>query len=153
MSGSSQPPPKNSLYNVASVYGGLLGAFLIAGAFGHFAAVWPTVIDGLGSDRLVGLFFPGALLLTTGLLNLGSCFALWAEKRRWLLTTLLINVGAMLYLAYLLWSGVVPNHPIGLFLALVSSYLVLLCALRAGLIWPAPGPGAATSGFGGDELS
>ncbi|MEM7707369.1 MAG: hypothetical protein AAF358_17555 [Pseudomonadota bacterium] len=146
MSGSSQPPLKNSLYNVASVYGGLLGVFLIAGAFGHFAAIWPTVIDGQGSDRLVGLFFPGVLLLATGLLNSGSCIAFWAGKRRWLPTVLLVNTVATIYLGYLLWQGVVPNHPIGLFLALVSSYLVLLGTLWSGLTWPAP----ATSGTGGE---
>lgn len=139
MSASDPLPPKNSLYNVASVGGVLLGAFLLAGAYGHFAAVWPTVVEATAAGRRVALLFPGTVLLVTGLINIALCMALWKGKRRPLPLALVLNTLVMVYLGYLLYRNVAPDHPIGVFLALVTSYVLLLSAIKAGLTWPATG--------------
>ena len=141
---SNQLSPNNSLYKLASVSGVLLGAFLLAGAYGHFAAVWPEVNDGIGSARRIALLFPGTVLLVTGLANIGSCMALWTGKRWPLLPGLALNALAMVYLGYLLYQDVAPDHPIGIFLALVASYVLLLGAITAGLTWPATGTNSTT---------
>ncbi len=141
MSGSSPEglPTRNSLHSLASVFGVLLGAFLLAGAYGHFEAVWPIVDGGAEPERRVALLLPGAVLLFTGLLNIGLCRALWTGAGWALLLALAANSLAVLYLGFLLYQSVVPDHPIGTFLALVSSFVLILAALRAGLTWPATG--------------
>jgi hypothetical protein len=141
MSGSDQylsPSAGNSLHRLASAGAILLGVFLLAGASGHFAAVWPTLQSGMtasGSGRLA-LLLPGLMLMTTGLINIALCRALWTGTVWAQQLALLFNGITAVYLAYLLHSGV-PDHPIGLFLAVVCSDLIVLGALRMGLVWPA----------------
>jgi|GEM_PF-1754121 len=130
---------RNALYRLASGGGLLLGLFLLGAAYGHFAAVWP-VIDGSkdpsGSSRL-SLLLPGLLLATTGLINIGLCRVLWIGMRWAVNLALVSNVLTAMYFIYLLVSQAAPNHPIGPFVALVSSYIILLVAIRLGLVWPA----------------
>lgn len=123
----------NSLHRLASVGGALLGLFLLAGAFGHFTAVWPAIAS---DNNRFTLLLPGLMLTTTGLLNIALCRLLWVGTTWSLNLALVVNVCTAMYLAYLL-GQVVPDHPIGIFLAMVSSYVVLLAAIRAGLVWPA----------------
>jgi hypothetical protein len=139
MSDSDQWPPKNSLYNLAAVGGALLGALLLLGAYGHFAAVWPMINDEPDTNRRIALLFPGAALLATGLIDIALLIPLWKGKRRPLLLALVLNTLAMVYFGYLLYLNVAPDHPIGVFLALVASYVLLLSVIKAGLTWPATG--------------
>ena len=134
---------RNSLYSLASGGGLLLGLFLLAAAYGHFTAVLPALenaADPLDSSRFY-LLLPGLLLVTTGLINIGLCRVLWIGMRWALHLALVSNVLAAMYLAYLLLGQSVPNHPIGMFVAMVSSYIILLVAIRIGLVWPAVGDG------------
>ena len=134
----SNQVPRNALYPLASGGGVLLGLFLLGAAYGHFSAVWPVIAGSEAppnSSRL-SLLLPGLLLATIGLINIGLCRHLWAGKRWALHLALVLNVLAGMYLVYLLLSQAVPNHPIGIFVALVSSYLIMLAVIRLGLIWP-----------------
>ncbi len=125
--------PRNLLHRLASVGGALLGVFLVAGALGHFTAIWPAISsDGSRFDLLL----PGLVLMTTGLFNIALCQVLWKGISWSLKLVLGANACTAIYLAYLLNHGV-PDHPIGFFLALVSSHVVLLAAIRVGLVWPA----------------
>ena len=142
-SSSQHKPARNSLYSLASVGGVLLGAFLLAGAYGHFEAVWPMIDSGADSKRRIALLLPGTVLLVTGLVNVGLCWTLWIGRHWSLHLALALNSLATIYIGYLLYRGVVPDHPIGIFLALVSSYVLLLGAIRAGLTWPATGADSA----------
>ncbi|MFK8030488.1 MAG: hypothetical protein AB8G18_09635 [Gammaproteobacteria bacterium] len=130
---------RNSLYSLAAAGGALLGLFLVGAAGGHFTAVWPAV--GSGSELSAGsrfaLLLPGLILALTGLVNIVLCRVLWMGVSWALILVLLCNSLAVMYLVYLMLSEVAPNHPIGIFTALVSSYVVLLVALRMGLVWPA----------------
>lgn len=81
------------------------------------------------------LLMPGALLTFTGMVNFILSRALWTQARWALHGALVTNVLAIAYFSYLLGTGV-PNHPIGLFLALVSSDTAMLVAIRCGLVWP-----------------
>lgn len=138
VSNPQRPPRRNSLNGLASVGGVLLGVFLLAGAFGHFASVWSTTDGqfGISSAPPFPLLFPGLLLLLSGSINICLCRALWTGARWALHSALAVNLLTAVYLGYLLDQGV-PGHPIGLFLALVSSQILLLAAIRSGLIWPA----------------
>ncbi len=136
-------PARNSLYSLASVGGVLLGAFLLAGAYGHFEAVWPIVGGDREPERRVALMLPGAVLLFTGLLNIGLCRALWIGAGWSLQLALAGNSLTAIYLGLLLYRSVVPDHPIGVFLALVSSFVLILAAIRVGLTWPATGTDSA----------
>jgi len=133
---------RNSLYSLASVGGALLGIFLIGGAYGHFAAVWPAADDAIhvADKNRFALLLPGLVLVVTGLINVGLCRVLWTGVSWSVQLALFINLFASIYLAYLM-STDIPNHPIGLFLALVSSQGLLLCAIRFGLVWPATDSG------------
>lgn len=128
---------RNLLYNLAAIGGVFLAIFLLAGAYGHLAAVLPAI--GSESSTAIGpglvLLLPGLLLLATGILNVALCRFIWSG-RQWSLQLALLGNGLTLaYLAYLLWAEV-PDHPIGLFLAMVTCYVVLLGATRFGLVWP-----------------
>ena len=138
VSDPGSPSPRNSLYSLASVGGVLLGAFLLAGASGHFAAVWPVLAGetNLSADQRFSLVLPGVVLLASGLIDIGLCRALWTGTSWALALALAVTVVAAIYFGYLLNRGV-PDHPIGVFLALVSSYVLLLGAIRLGLTWPA----------------
>lgn len=131
---------RNLLYNLAAIGGVFLAFFLLLGAYGHFAAVLPAM--GSESNTSIGpelvLLLPGLLLLVTGILNVALCTFLWNGKQWSLQLALLGNGLTLAYLAYLLWTEV-PNHPIGLFLAMVTCYVVLLGATRFGLVWPSRG--------------
>lgn len=119
------------LNHLATVGGIAVGSLLIAGAFGHFAAIW----DRLAESRLA-LLTPGVLLALTGSINLLLTLAIWRGKRWSVVLALLANTIAAGYFASLLYSGV-ENHPIGLFLAVTSSYMLVLGAICMGLTWPA----------------
>lgn len=135
--------PRNTLHSLVAVGGVLLGVFLLAGAYGHFAAIWPTLGDAARASlgERFGLLKPGLILLAAGLVDIGVCQALWKARNWALQLALAVNVVVMIYLGWLLAKGV-PGHPIGLFLGLVSSYVVLLLAIRAGLVWPTPASSA-----------
>ena len=136
---SNQQASRNSLYSLASVGGTLLGFFLLMAAYGHFAAVWPVIDKGMSAsdNNPLVLLSPGLILATTGLINLGLCRALWMGVGWALQLALVFNGLAAMYLTYLLLGQSVPDHPIGIFVALVSSYIILLGAIRIGLVWPA----------------
>ena len=134
---ASEPAPSlNLLYRVAAGSGAILTLFLLVGAWGHFAAIWPRLTgpEAASTDRIL-LILPGAVLLLCGLANLATLYGLWRSGKISVVLALLINVGAAGYFAYLLARGV-PDHPIGLFLALVAGHTVLLGSLQAGLRWP-----------------
>ncbi len=130
---------RNSLYNLASVGGVLLGFFLLAAAYGHFAAVWPAIdSEAAASDySRFALLLPGLILATTGLIDIGLCRVLWIGMNWALQLALVFNALVVMYLVYLLLSPAVADHPIGPFVAMVSSYTILLGAIRIGLVWPA----------------
>lgn len=132
-------PPRNSLWSLASGGGLLLGLFLLFAAYGHFTAVWPAIDSGTGSSgsSRFSLLLPGLFLVITGLIDIGLCRVLWIGMRWALHLALVFNVLAAMYLAYLLLSQGAPDHPIGPFVGLVSSYIILLAAIRLGLVWPA----------------
>lgn len=130
--------PRNALYPVAAVCGLLMGALLLAGAWGHFAATW-TVLNGEPQPELrarLALMLPGVILLVTGMINVAVCAVLWIGKRWSLHMAIAANLIAVGYFAYLFSRGV-PDHPIGFFLGFTTSYLMLLAGLRLGLSWPA----------------
>ncbi|WP_193164112.1 hypothetical protein [Microbulbifer hainanensis] len=142
-SSSSRGLQRNALYNLAAAGAVLLGALLTLGAYGHFVAVWSQIT---GEDtallRRLLLMLPGATLAGTAALNILFSKPLWQARAYALTVTLAGNLLALLYLIYLMIQGV-PDHPIGVFLALEMSLVILLVALRAGLVWPAAGEGPA----------
>ncbi|MEJ2419417.1 MAG: hypothetical protein P8Y45_21335 [Exilibacterium sp.] len=104
------------------------------GAYGHFVAVWAQMTgEDTAIQRRLLLMLPGAMLAGTAVLNILLSKSLW-QARGYALTVALM--GTMVYLIYLL-IRVVPDHPIGIFLALETSYVILLLGIRAGLVWPA----------------
>lgn len=132
--------PRNGLYPMAAVCGLLMGALLLAGAWGHFTATWPA-LSGAAQPELsarLALLTPGVILLVSGLVNVVVCSVLWQGKRWALLMALAANLIAVGYFAYLFSRGV-PGHPIGLFLGFTTSYFALLTAIQLGLTWSAQG--------------
>jgi hypothetical protein len=130
--------PHNSLHRIAAASGVLVGVFLLLGGYGHLVGVREALeaaIETPGESAFT-LVLPGLLLIGTGLVDLGICRALWWGARWPVTLGLIANVIATLYVAFLLAEGL-PNHPVGFFLALLSSHVVLLGAIRAGLVWPA----------------
>ncbi|MCO1335992.1 hypothetical protein MO867_16805 [Microbulbifer sp. OS29] len=128
---------RNALYRLAAIGAVILGLFLILGAQGHFIAVWPLVTsDGMGLTRRLLLLLPGVMLAGTAVLNLLLCKPLWQERGYALNITLAGNLLTMSYLLYLMIRGV-SNHPIGVFLALETSFVIQLVGVRVGLVWPA----------------
>lgn len=142
-SSSSQGLQRNALYNLAAAGAVLLGVLITLGAYGHFVAVWSQIT---GEDtallRRLLLMLPGATLAGTAALNILLSKPLWQARGYALTVTLVGNLLAMLYLIYLMIQGV-PDHPIGVFLALEMSFVILLIAIRAGLVWPAASEGPA----------
>ncbi|UTA46797.1 hypothetical protein L1F30_11565 [Simiduia sp. 21SJ11W-1] len=134
-------PAVNDLYRLAAVGGLLLALFFFAGAWGHLRAVWPMA--GADGGRLLGLLLPGLVLAAMGLLNALCIPGLWCRRSFARRGALLVNGVATAYLAYLLAQGV-PGHPIGIFLLLASSQLMLLAAIAGGLVWPSP-PGVGAN--------
>ena len=129
--------PRNGLHVLAAAVAVVLGLFLLAGAGGHLVATWPALSGGdLAAGRRILLLLPGLVLLTGAVVNLALCWALWLGRRWAQHAALVCNVGVAVYCGWLLVRGV-PEHPIGLFVAMVSSDVVLLGAIRAGLVWPA----------------
>lgn len=119
----------NGLDAVAAGAGALLAMFLLLGGAGHLAATWT-----IGDQHSVMRLLPGLLLLAAATFN-GLAFpGLLRGRRSWQWTALAVNSALALYLGRLLGEGV-PNHPIGIFLALVCSHLVMLTAVVAGLEW------------------
>ncbi|WGL17217.1 hypothetical protein PVT68_02690 [Microbulbifer bruguierae] len=137
VSNSSAALPHNALYKLAAAGALLLGVLLILGAYGHFVAVWSAITgEETGFLRRVLLMLPGAMLASTAALNILFTKPLWQARGYALTITLAGNLLTMLYLIYLMIQGV-PDHPIGVFLALEMSQVILLVAIRAGLVWPA----------------
>ncbi len=130
--------PRNALYPLAAAVGVLLGALLLAGASGHFAAIWPTLdrVPALTTAERFALLLPGSILLGTGLVNIAICWALWTGRYWSVPVALAANLIAAGYFAYLFSRGV-PDHPIGLFLASAASHVLILAGIRLGLTWPA----------------
>lgn len=129
---------RNLLYVLAAIGGAFVGCSLLLGAYGHLAAVLPAIggEDNASIVRRLALVLPGLFLLVPGVLNFALCRFLW-DGKLWSLRLALTGNGlALAYLVYLLWKGV-PGHPVGIFLAIIASYVVLLGAIRSGLIWPA----------------
>ncbi|AQQ66676.1 hypothetical protein Mag101_02700 [Microbulbifer agarilyticus] len=128
---------RNALYNLAAVGAVLLGLLLVLGARGHFVAVWPLLSDdSTGISRRLLLILPGVMLAGTAALNLLLCKSLWQRRDYAINLTLAANLIAAVYLIYLMVRGV-PGHPIGTFLALETSFVILLAGIRFGLVWPA----------------
>lgn len=80
------------------------------------------------------MLVPGMLLLMAAVFNLAAVFGLWRGKSRWQWAALVVNAVLALYLVKLVVAGV-SDHPIGVFLAMVCSQLVVLLAVLAGLKW------------------
>ncbi|MCQ3830698.1 hypothetical protein HXX02_14760 [Microbulbifer elongatus] len=133
---SNQDLHRNNLYNLAAVGALLLAAFLTLGAYGHFVAIWAQAMseDAALARRLL-LMLPGTILAGAAALNMLFSRPLWQAHSYALTATLVGNLLATLYLIYLMITGV-PDHPIGVFLTLETSLLILLTALRCGLVWP-----------------
>ena len=132
-----QGAQSNALYNLAAVGAVLLGALLTLGAYGHFVAVSAQIMDSdTAMQRRLLLMLPGAMLAGTAVLNILLSKSLWQERGYALSITLTANLVTMTYLVYLLVRGV-ADHPIGVFLALEMSFVILLAGIRAGLVWPA----------------
>lgn len=130
-------PTINWLPRLASAGAALLSVFLLLGAWGHLQAVTDTVFGaGAGStaDRMA-LMLPFAILAMAGVTNLGICRWLWSGTAFALHLALAANALALSYLLYLLVVGV-PDHPVGLFTALVLCEWLVLAAVRLGLEWP-----------------
>ncbi|SHE52852.1 hypothetical protein SAMN04487965_0086 [Microbulbifer donghaiensis] len=139
MSVSSSSPglQENALYRLAAAGAVLLSVLLILGANGHFVAIWAQVMsEATALPRRLLLMLPGAVLAGTAALNILFSQPLWQARGYALTATLAGNLLTMLYLIYLLIQGV-PGHPIGVFLALEMSFVILLVAIRAGMVWPA----------------
>ncbi|MFI2810039.1 hypothetical protein [Microbulbifer sp. JSM ZJ756] len=137
VSSPSQETQRNSLYSLAAVGAVLLGILLTMGAYGHFAAVWEQMMsDETALPRRLLLMLPGATLAGTAVLNILLSKPLWQGRGYALTATLVGNLLATAYLVYLIIRGV-PGHPIGIFLALEMSLVILLVSIRAGLVWPA----------------
>lgn len=128
----------NALYRVATGTGLLLGVLLLMGAYGHLeaTAASPERAPELLSGEWLAFMLPALVLAVAGLTNVGVCTALWTGASWALQLTLLVTLGAALYLSYLMTVDL-PAHPVGIFLALTLSHLVLLGGIRAGLVWPA----------------
>ena len=138
MSASSSSPglQQNALYSLVAAGAVLLGVLLTLGAYGHFVAIWPQVTgEDTALPRRLLLMLPGAMLAGTAALNILFSKPLWQARGYALTITLAGNLLTMLYLIYLMIQGV-PDHPIGVFLALEMSLVILLVAIRAGLVWP-----------------
>ncbi|WP_299948526.1 hypothetical protein [uncultured Microbulbifer sp.] len=128
---------RNALYRLAAGSAVLLGLFLILGAHGHVVAIWPMVIDeSTVIPRRLLLMLPGVMLIGTAVLNILLCKPLWQERGHALNVMLAGNLFAMSYLVYLMIRDV-PNHPVGAFLTLEMSYVILLVGIRVDLVWPA----------------
>ncbi|MEO0424275.1 MAG: hypothetical protein AAF184_18190 [Pseudomonadota bacterium] len=128
----------NALYRVAAGLGGLLGVFLLMGAYGHVEATAASPersVPALSADWFA-LMLPALVLAAAGVTNVGVCMALWRGADWALQLALLATLSAVFYLIYLMTTDL-PEHPVGLFLALVVCHLVLLAGIRAGLVWPA----------------
>lgn len=134
---STRVSQRNALYRLAAISAVILGLFLTLGAQGHLVAIWPMVTSE-GTDLSHGLLLmlPSMMLAGAAVLNLLLCKPLWQERGYALNVTLASNLLTMSYLFYLMIRGV-PNHPIGVFLALEMSFVLLLVVTRAGLVWPA----------------
>ena len=105
----------------------LVGIFLVLGGWGHLQAVGPGVWgaeDGVTSAGAIKLL-PTAILLVGGLLNIALCKPLW-DSRQWAYAVcIVITAAALVYLFYLLLSDL-QDHPIPVFVGIVSAYLFSL---------------------------
>lgn len=119
----------NGLDAVAAGAGAVLAVFLLLGGAGHLVATWPGGFEASPLRWLPGLFLLGAAVFN-GL----SCPFVWRGHRGWQAAALGLNAALALYLGRLLVDGP-PDHPIGMFLAVVCSDLILLIAVLAGLEW------------------
>ncbi len=128
---------QNLLYRLCSIASVPLGVMLLMGAYGHFSAVRPVLIREIAASDVyfITLWLPVLVFVAAGVVNIGLCMALWSGKLYSVKTALWVNIITALYLAYLLQSNV-TDHPIGVFLALVVNYNILLAAITLGFVWP-----------------
>lgn len=126
---------ENGLDRLGAAGSAVLGLFLLAGGAGHVAAVWPAA-TGQGSMLVL---VPGLLLLAAAVFNLAAGVWLWRGQTGWQWAALAVNGVLAVYLATVLLTGV-PDHPIGAFLVVVCSQMIVLGALLAGLQWKSPDP-------------
>ena len=100
----SDPPAQaaTGLCRIAAVSGVAIGALLLAGAWGHFAAIWDRLGDP-DASRL-SLLAPGIFLTVAGVINGALCVSIWAARHwaHWL--ALATNLFATGYFALLLSS-------------------------------------------------
>lgn len=127
---------RNGLYKLATCGALLVSLLFCVGAYGHFVAVWWQIVGGdTDLQKRLLLLLPGAVLTGTAALNLLLSRTLWQARSYALNGLLAANFFTLCYLIYLMLSGV-PGHPIGSFLVLVTSEVILLLAIRVGLVWP-----------------
>ncbi|MEL7022299.1 MAG: hypothetical protein AAGL69_01055 [Pseudomonadota bacterium] len=129
----SETKYSTGLYRLAAVSSVAVGALLLAGAFGHFAAVWDRLTDATVSR--LALLTPGVLLTLTGILNFVLVPTVWQARHWATVVALIANTLAAGYFALLLYSGV-ADHPIGLFLSITGAHALMLLSINLGLIWP-----------------
>lgn len=127
----------NDLYRLAAVTSVLLALFLFAGASGHLVAIWPemSATDAGATPRQWLLLVPGLVLAIGCVANGTLALGLWLRRALARNIALLVNAACAAYFAYLLAKGV-PGHPIGIFLSLVLSQILILSGLLLGLVWP-----------------
>ena len=125
----------NGLNKLTALGAVLVGVFFLAGAYGHYQAVWPLITGNAGNST--ALIVPGAILAVAGLVSISLCRALWDGGGASIDVALAINALALGYFLFLMWKGEVPDHPIGIFTGVVACNLVLLAVTRLGLVWPA----------------
>ncbi len=104
------------LARVTGIYAVVVGVFLLLGAWGHLAAVWPTSLK---------ILMPGLFLAAAGVLNLALCRGLWCAQPRALRWAAIGTGLAFLWLLSLFIGGV-PGHPISTFTVIVGLYLALV---------------------------
>lgn len=131
--------PMNGLYRLAAISAILVGVFLILGGYGHIVGVLPRISAAESVAEQLRLWSPGLILGLAGAFSIALSRMLWGGRRLAVDAALGISALALSYLVYLLHRGV-PEHPVGLFTGIVACQGVLLLALRAGLVWPVPGP-------------
>lgn len=125
----------DGLHRIATVGCLIVGALLLAGAYGHFVAVWDR-LTGAATPR-IALAAPGVLLLTSGVINLSLSVWIWRATQWAERTALAANAMAAGYFVYLL-TITVPDHPIGLFLVTVGAQAIVLTTICLGMRWPHP---------------
>lgn len=125
----------NRLNPIAGATSLFLGLFLMLGAVGHLIGVWPLMLNEPMAIKSILFLLPGWILAMTSLANISLCAVLWVGKNWAKKLAFFVNLFTALYLVYLM-SLEIPEHPIGVFLAHISSQTILLGVMLLGLAWP-----------------